>query len=68
MGDGETGWCRGDLRAGLSHLAGTTFMEELQVHWGILFQPLQPLGGQILSKGRKSACDRSQRPLLEGAT
>lgn len=50
---------------GQSHLAGTTFMKKLQVHWGLL-QPLQPLGRQILCKGRQSPCDRSQTLLLEG--
>lgn len=49
---------------GLSHLAGTTFVKKLQVHWGLL-QPLQPLGRQILHEGRQSAC--SQRLLLEGS-
>lgn len=49
---------------GLSHLAGTTFMEKLQVPWRLVFQPLQPLGRQSLSKSWQSAGDRSQRPLL----
>lgn len=48
-----------------SHLAGTTFLKNLQVHWGFL-QPLQPLGRQILRKDRQSPCDRSQRLLSEG--
>lgn len=40
-------------------------MEKLQVPWGLIIQPLQPLGRQILSKSWQSADNRSQRPLLE---
>lgn len=43
-------------------------MEKLQVPWRLVFQPLQPLGRQSLSKSWQSAGDRSQRPLLEDTT